>query len=57
MANEIINKFYELKGILKAAEELAATDNQYDHPLLDSMIEKTKQITALIEKNSVGETS
>lgn len=52
----IFSKTKELIGVIKAAEALATVDGKYEHPLLDSMLELSKEINGLIEKSSVGET-
>ena len=53
---KVFYKTKELIGVIKAAEALATVDGKYDHPLLDSMLELSKEINGLIEKSSVGET-
>jgi len=53
---KVLHKTKELIGVIKAAEALATVDDKYDHPLLDSMLELSKEINGLIENSSVGET-
>lgn len=56
MTEEAILKIYELKGIINAANYLVDHDQEFDHPLMESISEKMNEVINLIEKKSVGET-
>jgi len=56
MTEEAILKIYELKGIINAAIYLVDHDQEFDHPLIESISDKMKEVINLIEKKSVGET-
>jgi|GEM_PF-2296729 len=56
MTEEAILKIYELKGIINAANDLVNHDQEFDHPLMESISEKMNEVINLIEKKSVGET-
>ncbi|WP_445486484.1 hypothetical protein [Niallia sp. 03133] len=49
MSNETINKLYELKGIISAAENLVNHDSEFDHPLIEEIAGKMREVIGMIE--------
>jgi len=50
MTEEAIRKIYELRGIINAANDLVNHDQEFDHPLIESISDKMKEVMSLIEK-------
>lgn len=46
---KLISKIYELKGIVKAAVNMAEHNGEYENPFLDSIDSKVKDIIEQIE--------
>jgi hypothetical protein len=52
MSGKTLSKIHQLKGMIDTMAEMAETDNELDHPMIDKLSKTVNEIVETIEEEN-----